>query len=176
MQSMTQMDTHSLTFIDCGYRNRVFEVRSSTGVVATLRRVGGIDFRTTVETTDGRWTFARETHTGRTVTIRDMVMNTPIAHYQEGFISNGALSFADGPTFSWERRNILGTAWQWTDRHGAVLMHITSVLAWRSEAAIRIEASARTLPELALLVPLSGYLLGFLYGGGFPLPRWLIPH
>ncbi len=176
MQSITQTDTQSLTFIDCGYRNRVFQVRSSTGVVATLRRVGGIDFRTTVETTDGSWTFARETQTGRTVTIRDMFTGTHLAQYQEGLISNGVLSFADGPTFSWQRRNILGTGWQWTDRQGTVLVQITSVLAWRSEATIRIEPSARTIPELALLVPLSGYLLGFLYGGGFPLPRWLIPH
>ncbi len=176
MQSITQTDTQSLTFIDCGYRNRVFEVRSRTGVVATLRRVGGIDFRTTVKTTDGSWTFSRETHTGRDVTIRDMLTGTQLAQYQERLISNGELLFSDGPTFYWQRRNILGTGWRWTDRHGAVLVQVTSMLAWRTEAAIRIESSAHMIPELALLVPLGAYLLGFLYGGGLPMPRWLIPH
>ncbi len=174
MHSIKHLEGQSLTFIDRGHRNRVFEVRAGPLVVATLQRVGGIDFRTLVETTDGNWTFARETHAGRDVMIRDTLTGTPIALYTEGMISNGELSFSDGRIFHWQRRNVLGTGWRWTEHREMVLLQITSVLAWRTEALITIEPPARMVPELALLAPLSGYLLAFLYGGGVPLPRWMI--
>ncbi len=174
MHSIKDVASQSLTFIDQGHRNRMFEVRAGSVVVATLRRVGGIDFRTLVETTDGNWTFSRETHSGREVLIRDTPTGTHLAVYKEGLISNGVLSFADGRSFHWQRRNLLGIGWRLTDQSNVILLQITSVLAWRSEAMITIEPPARMVPELALLAPLSGYLLGFLYGGGFPLPRWLL--
>jgi len=133
------------------------------------RAIGSLKFRSglgtfaTAKIGDACWTFKRVGFFQQRVEIRECGAETPIARFANATWSGGGtLTMTGGRAFKLTT-NWWNTKWQVEDADGRVLLRFDYGGAFKRRATVKVAAAARAVPELALLVALSWYLVVMLW-------------
>lgn len=172
MKAISEVNKQPLQLVATSSWNSDFELRGGDDVFGIMHWDRGLTPFVTAQATDGRWTFFRSA-SGQQITVTDTDSDRHIADYRSSIVNNGELVFPDGNRFKWRSRGIFGISWEWKHTNDTPILRVTSILSLKTEAQIRIQPSASSLPELSLLALLGGYLMFFVNGGGLPVPRWI---
>lgn len=133
------------------------------------RAIGSLAFRGSMGTLataaigDACWTFKRVGFFQQRVEIRECGADTPLAQFVNATWSGGGtLTVSGGRTFK-ATTNFWSTKWQVEDADGRVLLRFDYGGVFKRRANVKVASEARAVPELALLIALSWYLVVMLW-------------
>lgn len=109
------------------------------------------------ETDKKRWSFKREGFFSARVTVRAPPSEENLAVFRLGFLSGGALQFADGRRLTWTPPDFWGDAMRWKDARGKTLLSLKPKGLWQRGALVTIDDGKWT-QDAALLAALGWYL------------------
>jgi hypothetical protein len=151
----------TLTYSRSGPFSPVSRLCSRELTIAVLTLIGHFQRRGVVEYGHRRWTFERRGWFARTFRVLDGD-GRPIARFRKNWSGGGTLELADGKRYRWRRLGFLSRtrAFVREDGHGDPLVTFAPRFSWRGRRGdVTIDADARSLPELALLVMFGWYLV-----------------
>ena len=154
---MADVAGEQLTWVQPARLHQAFELHASDDVVATLR----FDKRSlaTGETSNKRWTFNRQGFWRPSVTI-SVPDSDVTALFKPAWKGGGSLELPQGGALRFGAANFWRSQWEWSDGDANPLVHFKSnSRLMRTEGRVDIEAGARAVPELQLLVVLGWYLV-----------------
>lgn len=133
------------------------------------RAIGSLAFRSrfgtlaTATIGDACWTFKRVGFFQQRVEMRECGAETPIAQFVNAtWTGGGTLTVPRGRAFRLTT-NWWSTKWQVEDADGRVLMRFDYGGVFKRRANVKVASEARALPELALLIAISWYLIVMLW-------------
>jgi hypothetical protein len=139
---------------------REYELRAGDEALATLRwktSFGSIAF---AESSDGTYSFKRCGFLRPRVTVRKPGSDENIAILSVGWGGEGTLDLTAGRRYQWRNINFWHSDWAFLDEAGELVVQFKPEPAFfQQAAAVRIEASALSNPDLPLLVTLGWYLM-----------------
>ncbi len=177
MKAIHEVDGAGLQWeVSCANK-RAFELREGAETVASLTFQKSWGTLAIGETADGQWTFKRVGFLPPTITMRAAGSDENLAEFRPDRIGSSAeVEFASGSRFQWCHDKEQGHKWTMASADGAPLLHFKAhTWIYGEPIQLEIEAAARELPELTLLVLLGEYFLmllsasqlGVMLGGVF---------
>jgi hypothetical protein len=147
-----------------GMFRRELRLESGSELLAGLRWEKLFSFEAVAESAEGRWIIGRHRrgswHGG--FIMREAGTGTEVAAFRHGWRRRGALRFAAGAEFTWEREGFWRSTYFWKSAQQGRLMAFKSAFAWKSRFEMAVEPAARQVAELPALVLLGGYLLAMI--------------
>jgi len=132
------------------------------------REIGSLAFRSSMGTLatakvgDACWTFKRVGFFQQRVDVRECGADASIGQFVNATWSGGGTLTVSGRTFK-ATTNFWSTKWQVEDADGRVLLRFDYGGVFKRRANVKVAAAARAVPELALLIALSWYLVVMLW-------------
>jgi hypothetical protein len=140
---------------------RLHELRTIEGeVVGTLRWEKELRSFAVAECSKGAWTFERRGVLQSRVVVRERGSEAELAALGMNWRGGGALQVSGGRRYHWSNTSLWNSSWAFSTDSGELLLRVSSKPALaRPHAVVTVEPGAASLPDLDLLVLLSGYLL-----------------
>ena len=147
-----------------GLVRRELRLEAGSELIARLCWEKFLSFEAVGEAADGRWVFARHrlgSFRG-TVTMREAETGAEVATFRRNWRGTGALTFASGSEFTWERIGFWRPTFFWRSERHERLIAFKWVFAWRGRFDMEVDPAARDLAELPALVLLGGYVMALI--------------
>jgi hypothetical protein len=132
--------------------------------LAVLRWAKWFSFEAVATSADGRWIMGR----GRGASllgahlVRDAASGVEVASFKRGWRGTGAVRFATGAGYRWEREGFWHPRHFWASADGRPLITFRSVLGFGRSYEMGVDPAARDLAELPVLVLLGGYIMAMI--------------
>jgi hypothetical protein len=147
-----------------GIFRRELCLEAGSELLASLRWEKIFSSEAVAESADGRWIIGRRrlgSLRGRFI-VREAGTGTEIATFKHGWRRTGALRFASGVEFTWERDGFWRPTYFWKSAQQERLIAFKSAFAWKSRVEMAVDPAARRVAELPALVLLGGYLMAMI--------------
>jgi hypothetical protein len=147
-----------------GIFRRELRLEAGSELLASLRWEKLFSFEAMAESADGCWTIGRHRRgslLGQFI-MREAGTGTEIATFKRSWRRTGALRFASGAEFSWEREGFWRPTYFWRSAQQERLIAYQGTFAWRSRFEMTVDSAARRVAELPALVLLGGYLMAII--------------
>jgi hypothetical protein len=159
VRKLADVAAEELLWVQPSVRKQAYELRAGTDVVATLTWQRGS--LADAEADDHHWTFKRAGFWQPRVTVRVAGSDTDVAIFRPAWMGGGTLELAGGKVLRFSAANFWHSQWNWQEpRTESALVHFKSQQGLlKTGGRVEITPTARTIPELPLLVLLGWYLL-----------------
>jgi len=157
------VDRSALRWLRTGDTLPEYTLLAGDAAVASVRFARHRGARATAETSDGRWTLARNGFLVPHLTIRAEGTDAPVARLTNR-LGHHEIEVGGGGSYRLRRAGLLVPAWKLTDSEGREQLHIEPVAEGRHLEGGAVIASGTATPrELLLLTLLSWYLVVLLW-------------
>ena len=158
MRQISEVAHQQLVWAQPSRIQQAFELRDANEIYGTLHFERGS--LAAGDTSNQHWTFKRQGFWHPQVTIRIPGSDSNWALFKPSWSGGGALELPDGRILKFGAANFWHSQWDWQDQTGQPLVHFKGHAGiLKMEGEVDIEASARTIDVLDLLVVLGWYLL-----------------
>ena len=140
-------------------RDLVLEAGSET--LASLHWEKWYRFEALGQSADGRWLLARH-RTGSLMggcVVRDATTGNEVATFKRSWRGTGAVSFASGVEYAWQREGFWRPHYFWMSQDGRPLVTFKSLLSFGKSYEMTVDQAARERAELPVLVLLGSYIM-----------------
>ena len=146
---------------------RGYELRDGEELVGSLRFETAFGSLATARANQKAWSLKRMGFFRPHVTVRTAGGTSDIAVYRPRWTgTEGDISFSDGRVYHWNVANFWATHYQVTDRQGMTVVTYRSggldsglKGLLKTQARVQVPGTARTLPDIDLLVIVGWYLI-----------------
>jgi hypothetical protein len=166
MRSIREVAERPLRWTQPSALSREYELRDGDEVLATLRWQKTFGSLALAESADGAWSFKRSGFLGPKVTVRVPGSETEVGVFKPGWRGEGTLRLSNGRGYQWVNTSFWHSEWAFADEAGEPLIRFkpefdsTAVpLFFTHAAAVKLEPSALSVPDLSLLTVLGWYLM-----------------
>lgn len=128
--------------------------------VASLRFAKALGSLATGDAEGSRWTFKRVGVFRPRITVRLEGSETDLAVFEPGWTGAGPLRFSEGRSYRWTNVSFWQLEWAFVrDDDGSPLVRFFQRAVGRHGGPVRVEAAAKELRDLPVLLLLGWYLL-----------------
>ena len=167
LEPLDLTSAHLLSWSQPKALHRAFELRDGDRLLGALSFVKAYGSLAEASMAAGEWTFKRVGFLRPRVTVRRRGQETDLAIYQpKGWGAGGDLQFAGGRVYAWKSANFWSTKFDFVDVAGMTIIAFRPGMEesrwpdfFKFQALVEIDASARRLEELPLLLALGWYLM-----------------
>ncbi len=147
-----------------GIFRRELRLEAGSELLADLRWEKLFGFEAVAESADGRWIIGqhRRGSLRRGVIMREAGTGIEVAAFRHGWRRAGALRFAAGAEFTWERDGFWRPTYFWRSAEHPRFIAFRSVFGLTRRFEMDVEPAARLVAELPALVLLGAYLMAMM--------------